>query len=103
MSKRFTKLDEKEQKEKLNQELEAELEYAEDMNQKINEMRQVNRPNLKEDTIMNRMIHWPYTKEQKEEARKAMAAKVPQSKILEYFYPETSVEHMIKVRESFMA
>ncbi|MDD3416783.1 MAG: type IV secretory system conjugative DNA transfer family protein [Lachnospiraceae bacterium] len=103
MSKRFTKLDEKEQKEKLNQELEAELEYAEDMNQKINEMRQVNRPNLKEDTIMNRMIHWPYTKEQKEEARKAMAAKVPQSKILEYFYPETSVEHMVKVRESFMA
>ena len=103
MSKRFTKLDEKEQKEKLNQELEAELEYAEDMNQKINEMRQVNRPNLKEDTIMNRIIHWPYTKEQKEEARKAMAAKVPQSKILEYFYPETSVEHMIKVRESFMA
>lgn len=102
MSKRFTKLDEKEQKEKLNQELEAELEYAEEMNQKINEMRQVNRPNLKEDTIMNRMIHWPYTKEQKEEARKAMAAKVPQSKILEYFYPETSVEHMIKVRESFM-
>jgi type IV secretion system protein VirD4 len=52
---------------------------------------------------MNRIIHWPYTKEQKEEARKAMAAKVPQSKILEYFYPETSVEHMIKVRESFMA
>lgn len=103
MSKRFTKLDEKEQKEKLNQELEAELEYAEEMNQKINEMRQVNRANLKEDTITNRMIHWPYTKEQKEEARKAMAAKVPQSKILEYFYPETSVEHMIKVRESFMA
>ncbi len=103
MSKRFTKLDEKEQKEKLNQELEAELEYAEEMNQKVNEMRQVNRPNLKEDTIMNRIIHWPYTKEQKEEARKAMAAKVPQSRILEYFYPETSVEHMIKVRESFMA
>lgn len=103
MSKRFTKLDEKEQKEKLNQELEAELEYAEEMNQKINEMRQVNRPYLKEDTITNRMIHWPYTKEQKEEARKAIAAKVPQSKILEYFYPETSVEHMVKVRESFMA
>lgn len=103
MSIRFTKLDEKEQKEKLNQELEAELEYVEEMNQKINEMRQVNRPNLKEDTITNRMIHWPYTKEQKEEARKAIAAKVPQSKILEYFYPETSVEHMVKVRESFMA
>ncbi len=103
MSKRFTKLDEKEQKEKLNQELEAELEYAEEMNQKINEIRQVNRPKLKEDTITNRMIHWPYTKEQKEEARKAIAAKVPQSKILEYFYPETSVEHMVKVRESFMA
>lgn len=103
MSKRFTKLDEKEQREKLNQELEAELEYVEEMNQKTNEMRQVNRPNLKEDTITNRMIHWPYTKEQKEEARKAIAAKVPQSKILEYFYPETSVEHMLKVRESFMA
>lgn len=103
MSKRFTKLDEKEQKEKLNQELEAELEYAEEMNQKINEIRQVNRPKLKEDTITNRIIHWPYTKEQKEEARKAIAAKVPQSKILEYFYPETSVEHMVKVRESFKA
>ncbi|MFA9464403.1 MAG: VirD4-like conjugal transfer protein, CD1115 family [Velocimicrobium sp.] len=102
MSKRFTNLDEKEQKNKLNQELEAELEYAEEMNQKVNEMRQVNRAKLKEDTITNRMIHWPYTKEQKDEARRAMDAKISQSKILEYFYPETSVEQMAIIRESLI-
>ena len=72
------------------------------MNQKVNEMRQVNRAKLKEDTITNRMIHWPYTKEQKDEARRAMDAKISQSEILEYFYPETSVEQMAIIRESLI-
>ncbi len=103
MSKRFTNLDEKEQKDKLNRELEAELEYTEEMHQKANEVHQVNRPRLKEDTITNRMIYWPYTSEQKEEVKKAMDLRIPQSKILEYFYPETSVEQMAKIRVSLTA
>ena len=34
-----------------------------------------------EDTITNRMLHWSYTPEQKEEVKKALAAGVPKAKI----------------------
>ena len=53
-----------------------------------------------EDTITNRMRHWSYTPEQKEEVKKALAAGVPKATILTYFYPEVTVEEMsIKVKE----
>ena len=45
-----------------------------------------------EDTITNRMLHWSYTPEQKEEVKKALAAGVPKATILTYFYPEVTVE-----------
>ena len=44
-----------------------------------------------EDTITNRMLHWSYTPEQKEEVKKALAAGVPKATILTYFYPEVTV------------
>lgn len=39
-----------------------------------------------EDTITNRMLHWSYTSEQKEEVKKAIATGVPKETILTYFY-----------------
>ncbi len=35
-----------------------------------------------EDTITNRMLHWSYTPEQKEEVKKALAAGVPKQRFL---------------------
>ena len=51
-----------------------------------------------EDTITNRMLHWSYTTEQKEELKKALAAGVPKATILAYFYPEVTVEKMSSYR-----
>ena len=52
-----------------------------------------------EDTITNRMLHWSYTPEQKEEVKKALAAGVPKATILTYFYPEVTVEKMSSYRQ----
>ena len=52
-----------------------------------------------EDTITNRMLHWSYTPEQKEELRKALAAGVPKATILTYFYPDVTVEKMSSYRK----
>ena len=52
-----------------------------------------------EDTITNRMLHWSYTPEQKEEVKKALAAGVPKATILTYFYPEVSVERVSLYRK----
>ena len=48
--------------------------------------------------ITNRMLHWSYTPEQKEEVKKALAAGVPKATILTYFYPEVTVEKMSSYR-----
>ena len=47
-----------------------------------------------EDTITNRMMHWSYTPEHKEELKKALAAGIHRATILTYFYPEVTVEKM---------
>lgn len=52
-----------------------------------------------EDTITNRMLHWSYTPEQKEEVNKALAAGVAKSTILTYFDPEVTVERMSLYRK----
>lgn len=52
-----------------------------------------------EDTITNRMMHWSYTTEQKEELKKALEAGVPKATMLEYFYPEVTVEKMSSYRK----
>ena len=52
-----------------------------------------------EDTITNRMLHWSYTPEQKEEVMKALVSGVPKSTILTYFYPEVSVVKLSSYRQ----
>ena len=103
---RFTNIDEKEQKQKLNSEQTKELEFAEEEVSNENETSSggasvASRKPLKEDTVMNRLIYWEFSEEQKTEGKKALAAKVPKQTILEYFYPETSLEEMAHIREKF--
>lgn len=108
LKKRFTKLDEDKQKDKRNMELNNELEFSDETfangeessggNSKIIS-RMKNKKVKWEDTISNRMIHWNYSSEQKAEVIKAIKANVPLPFILEYFYPDVSVEKMAKERE----
>ncbi len=112
LSRRFSMQDEKEQKAKHDREQANELEYV-DESQKADStgsagaantggkpVRNPDREKPKwEDTITNRMMHWSYTTEQKEELKMALAAGVPKATILEYFYPEVTVEKMSSYRK----
>ena len=96
---RFSMQDEAEQKAKIDGEQANELEYADESQKEEDSDRQpVRNPEREkpkwEDTITNRMMHWSYTAEQKEEVKKALAAGVPKATILTYFYPEVTVEKM---------
>ena len=114
LSRRFSMQDEAEQKAKIDREQANELEYV-DESQKSDASESANassgsagakpvrnpereKPKW-EDTITNRMLHWSYTPEQKEEVKKALAAGVPKATILTYFYPEVSVEKMSSYRK----
>ena len=101
--------DEAEQKAKIDREQANELEYV-DESQKADStanasnssgnaggkpVRNPEREKPKwEDTITNRMLHWSYTPEHKEELKKALAAGIHRATILTYFYPEVTVEKM---------
>lgn len=54
-----------------------------------------------EDSITNRIMTWIYTKEQKDELRKALESNMPRDAILKFFYPEISAEEMAVKREAF--
>ena len=113
LSRRFSMQDEAEQKAKIDREQANELEYV-DESQKSDAAESANTSNGSagakpvrnperekpkwEDTITNRMLHWSYTLEQKEEVKKALAAGVPKATILTYFYPEVTVEKMSSYR-----
>lgn len=93
----FTSLEEKEQKDKLNEEQAQELEYSQKTDSVIQHKTEFVSKRVKpewEDTLTNRMLHWNYTEGQKEELQKAVAAKIPKSVIMDYFYPDISVEQM---------
>ena len=96
---RFQMLDEQEQKDRFNAEQGQELEYSEEseITDKRKELPKIDG----KDTILRRMAQWEFTKEQQEEAQKAMIVGVPENKILEYFYPDVEVEEMRQVRENF--
>ena len=114
LSRRFSMQDEAEQKVKIDRKQANELEYV-DESQKSDAaesakasngsagakpVRNPEREKPKwEDTITNRMLHWSYTPEQKEEVKKALAAGVPKATILTYFYPEVTVEKMSSYRK----
>ena len=113
LSRRFSMQDEAEQKAKIDREQANELEYV-DESQKSDATESANASNGStgakpvrnperekpkwEDTITNRMLHWSYTPEQKEEVKKALAAGVPKATILTYFYAEVTVEKMSSYR-----
>ncbi len=112
LSRRFSMQDEKEQKAKHDREQANELEYVDESqnadstgsagaaNTGGKPVRNPDREKPKwEDTITNRMMHWSYTTEQKEELKMALAAGVPKATILEYFYPEVTVEKMSSYRK----
>ena len=96
LSRRFSMQDEVEQKAKIDREQANELEYV-DESQKSDTTESANASNGStgakpvrnherekpkwEDTITNRMLHWSYTPEQKEEVKKALAADVPKATI----------------------
>ena len=113
LRRRFSKLDEKEQKDTVNRELGNELEFMDDSQKSDNtssggtggnslaSRRVVPREKPAwEDTISNRMLHWNFTVEQKEEVRKAIAVGISKTKIMEYFYPDVSAEQMRTYREA---
>ena len=123
MEKRFTDLDEQEQRDRLNGEMEPglELEYAFDMEDETadssgenagmpesfvigeagTEKPPADREDKAADSISYRMFHWKFSVEQKEEVKRAMAVRVPKEVILSYFYPETSVVRMMEIRRRY--
>lgn len=106
MKKRFLSMEEKEQREKFNREQGNELQYAPDSVQeetvkKEQEEKQERQRITGEDTIMNRMAQWQYSKEQKEELHKMMALGMEKEEILAVFYPETDVIKMREVRRTY--
>lgn len=107
--KRFLKLEEEEQKEKFYREEDNELRYIQAPEEEQRKMTQTERkePPAKhrkpegEDTLMNRMAQWRYSKEQKDELHKMIAIGMPKEIILTVFYPETEVEKLRELRRTF--
>lgn len=106
LGKRFTMIDEKEQKDKFNREQQKELEYADDeekscLSDENCENNIVVIEDRKEtdwdDTIVNRVLHWNYSEEQKAEMKNAMTAGISRERIMEYFYPEVSAEQFRQI------
>ncbi len=116
MQKRLISMEEQEQKEQLNREQDNELMYAQEdvpepgaaeTKPKQAEKEPVPEPEAAgrriegEDTIMNRMAQWKYSKEQKDELHKMIALGMPTKTILAVFYPETDVIKMREIRKTF--
>ena len=106
MKKRFLTMEEQEQREKFNREQGNELQYAPDSVQtKTEETIPAEKPErpkiMGDDTIMNRMAQWQYSKEQKEELHKMMALGMTKEEILAVFYPETDVVKLREVRRTY--
>ena len=116
MQKRFISMEEQEQKEQLNREQDNELMYAQEdvpepetagtkpkqaAKEPVPEPEAAGRRLEGEDTIMNRMAQWKYSKEQKNELHKMIALGMPTKTILAVFYPETDVIKMREIRKTF--
>ena len=117
MKKRFISMEEQEQKEQLNREQDNELMYAQEdepENELVQETAEPERAAAEadkpeaggrriegEDTIMNRMAQWKYSKEQKDELHKMIALGMPTKTILAVFYPETDVIKRREIRKTF--
>ncbi len=106
LNKRFSLMDEEQQKARADREQGYELEYADELPEAEdagsdsagagvrpvkNKVRQ--KPEW-EDTLANRMLHWAYTPEQRGALKRALEAGVPKAELLAFFYPEVTVEQM---------
>lgn len=99
--KRLKKIEPQKENSKVDMEISGELEYQEDM-ESANDTNEIKRlKKLKEDTVTNRMIFWKFSKEQCDEVKKEMREGVPVNVILNYFYPDVSVEKMRKERQKY--
>lgn len=99
--KRLKKIEPQKENSKVDMEISGELEYQEDM-ESANDTNEIKRlKKLKEDTVTNRMIFWKFSKEQCDEVKKEMREGVPVNVILNYFYPDVSVEKMKKERQKY--
>ena len=116
LKKRFLSLEEQEQKEQLDREQDNELAYFQEdewtqetaepepaKTEDMQEQKAAGRRLEGEDTIMNRMAQWKYSKEQKDELHKMIALGMPTKTILAVFYPETDVIKMREIRKTFEA
>ncbi len=118
MEKRFLSLDEQEQINRIHGEQDNELLYIQEEEWEQRESEEsapesgqadIQRYGIRarkpdgEDTIMNRMAQWRYSKEQKEELHKMIALGMPAKTILAVFYPETDVRKMEEIRKTFQA
>ena len=116
MKKRFISMEEQEQKEQLYREQDNELMYAQEdvpepetagtepkqaAKEPVPEPEAAGRRIEGEDTIMNRMAQWKYSKEQKDELHKMIALGMPTKTILAVFYTETDVIKMREIRKTF--
>lgn len=117
MKKRFISMEEQEQKEQLYREQDNELMYAQEEEAENEPAQETAKPEQEtgkeekpeaggrrlegEDTIMNRMAQWKYSKEQKDELHKMIALGMPTKTILAVFYPETDVIKMREIRKTF--
>ena len=123
LNRRYTKQDEKEQKDRINAEQANELEYTSDEveNETSNSEEEADVSSTSggnqlklhssmrekaaewEDTISNRMVYWNYSEAQKKEVYAAMKAGIPREKIMQYFYPDVSPEEMRQIRDSYVS
>ena len=109
MKKRFTDIEEQQQKEKLNEEVQPELRYTPEIEAKdvkegcINQEQIVQEQNneAQEDSVTYRMMHWRFSKEQVAELKRALDARLPKEYILSYAYPENSVVKMVTMRRKY--
>lgn len=101
LQQRFKVKMEEEQKNDAMNELGFELTYNPDSDSESdNKISKRSQRRLKDDSIVSRISNWDFSTEQKTELKEAIKT-VPESKILEYLYPETTVEQMVNNRKAY--
>ena len=102
LEKRFMELDEETQKEKYREEQQTQVLYEEEMSELEAQHKDgAGEMAEEEDSVFYRLIHMPFTKEQKAEVKRAMDVHVPMDVILSYFYPDTPVTRMMEIRRKY--
>jgi len=76
--------------------------YGNESTNKKNDIIQ-RKPIRGDDTITNRLVYWMYSDEQKEELKLALKAGMPKHDILNYFYPETTVDEMKRIGSTYIS